>query len=166
MAAAAVALVLVGGILALQLVLMSTLGDLRSENDAMAESLQLQRAVVYMAAAPGTSVATLKGQATKPDAYGMFMRSATGRNGYLMAANMTPLSGDQVYKAWLIDSSGTTEGTGTFDVDPTGWAVLQVRPKSDGDMLHYSAFAVSVEGPSTVNATKPSTDPVLLGALQ
>ena len=179
MLAGASAAVLVLTLVGVQVLLLGSLRDLRSENSAMRteisaianqsgeldKSLQLQRALVYMSAAPGTSVATLKGQPATPQAYGMFMMSSTGRNGYLVAANLSQLPQDRAYHAWLIQPDSTRVSAGSFRADETGWAILQIRPKDDADVLsRYFALGVTVE-PAVAAFDWPTTDPVIYGSL-
>ena len=176
-AAAVAAGVLLLALLATQVVLLRSIGELRRQNAQLTaqlaevtaqsallgEALQLQRSVVYLSAAPGTTVATLRGDAL-PQAYGMFMLSASGRVGYLVAGNLEPPPQGRVYQAWLIQDGQRTSG-GTFQPDASGWAVLPIRAREEGDTLaRYQALGVTVEPAG--GSPGPTGERVLFGPLR
>ncbi len=96
-----------------------------------------------------------------PGAGGVFIISADGHFGTLIADGMPGLKENQVFQLWLIKDGQRTNG-GILAIKPGGYGTLVVKPGHS--LLDYSSFGITIE-PSG-GSPAPTGDKVLGGNWQ
>jgi anti-sigma-K factor RskA len=92
--------------------------------------------------APPRAVVTLMGAETAPQASGVLVLTADGRQATLIVEGMPPLPAGQQYQLWLIENGQRSDG-GVFSVDIAGYHTMPVTPPRP--ITDYNAFGVTIE---------------------
>ena len=145
------------GIVALQLG--DQVKETRAETAKLEEMMRQERVVSYWAASPDTEVLVLKATTEGDRSYAMLMGPSSGRFAVLVAGGMKKLGPGRAYQLWLTTDGQRASG-GTFMVDESGWAQLQLRPQAPVEELHGVGITEEPEGGSP----RPTTEPVLVWA--
>jgi anti-sigma-K factor RskA len=87
-------------------------------------------------------VVDMSGTSTTPGAGGVFLISADGSFGTLLADGLSTLNDQQVYQLWLIKDGKRTNG-GIFNIKTNGYGSLVVKPTQS--LLEFTSFGVTIE---------------------
>jgi len=142
--AAAVALIVAGGVIA------DSISRASLQETSFASQQADQLAAINAASDSQRLVSTVAGGATAT-----FVWSAELSSSAVIVDGLEPLSGDQVYELWYIDSAGARPA-GLMDASTDGptWRVL------DGEMAVGDVVGVTIEPKGGSDA--PTTDPIVV----
>ena len=132
--------------------------QLRVRNDALQQQLSTQNDILASYQTPGANTIAI-GDITgeHPEAIATLTVSPEGGRATFVAANLLPLSAEQVYQLWIIRGDQPMSA-GIFEVDENGQATLQV----DWALASvFDAVGVSIE---PAGGSEQPTNVILLGA--
>ncbi len=102
----------------------------------------------------------LLGTDVAPDAQGVMIIGADGRDGAVVVEHLPPLDETHQYQLWLIKNGKRTSGA-VFSVDEDGYGVKPVRPNRP--LTDFSAFGITIEPAG--GSPAPTGQKVLGGSL-
>lgn len=108
----------------------------------------------------GMRAVALQNTETAPEASGIVIISADGKNGVLVVDKLQALSENQEYQVWLERAATETSG-GLFAVDEDGYRGLRIVVP--GSLLTYSSVRVTIEPKG--GSSNPTGPEVLAGSL-
>jgi anti-sigma-K factor RskA len=91
---------------------------------------------------PPRAIVGLTGTEVAPQASGVLVLTADGRQATLVVEGLPPLTAGQQYQLWLIENGERSDG-GVFSVDAAGYHTMPVMPPRP--ITGYSAFGVTIE---------------------
>jgi anti-sigma-K factor RskA len=140
--------------------------ELRAQNAELAERMETARSeiarrdlVTRVMESDDVRVLFLGGHGPQPNARGKVFWSDKAKRGILVAGTLAPLPPDRQYQLWVF-ADGKPVDAGTFDVDPSGRAL--VESKDLAAVRTAENFAVTVEPRGGV--PQPTGPIVLLGS--
>jgi anti-sigma-K factor RskA len=88
------------------------------------------------------TLVTLLGTDAAPEASGLRIISADGRNGTLIVDRLAALDDAHQYQLWLIRDGKRTNG-GVFSVSQTGFGTMKIT--APDSLANYPAFGITIE---------------------